>query len=188
MNIPNTIFSVAEAERQGVARWKLAQMCRDGAIERLSRGIYAPKGHAAVELEIITLAKHGSDFVVALESALRFHGITTAQAMELTVAMKRGARKPAVDFPLRVVRLGQKSLTSGVETHVVGGEQIKVFSVAKTVADIFMFRNRIGMGLAIEALKEGFAKHLFTMDELVRHANANRVTKIMTPYMESLFA
>lgn len=188
MNIPDKIFSVAEAERQGVARWKLAQMCRDGVIERLSRGIYAPKGHAEVEMEIITLAKHGSDFVVALESALRFHGITTAQAAELTVAMKRGARKPTVDFPLRVVRLGQKSLASGVETHVVGGEQIKVFSVAKTVADIFMFRNRIGLGLAIEALKEGFAKRLFTIDELVRHANTNRVTKIMTPYMESLFA
>ena len=149
MNIPDKIFSVAEAERQGVARWKLAQMCRDGVIERLSRGIYAPKGHAEVEMEIITLAKHGSEFVVALESALRFHGITTAQATELTVAMKRGARKPTVDFPLRVVRLGQKSLASGVETHVVGGEQIKVFSVAKTVADIFMFRNRIGLGLAI---------------------------------------
>ena len=162
-------------------------MCSAGRLERVARGLYAPCGYYSENLEMEVLSKRGNDFVIALESALRFHGIATSQANELTVAMKRGARKPAVEFPLHVVRLAQSSLMSGVEEHDVNGCKIKVFSIAKTIADLFMFRNKLGIDIAKEALRDGFSKRLFTIDELFQYAAINRVIKVAAPYIEALF-
>lgn len=162
-------------------------MCASGEIERIARGIYAPHGYASENGEIEILARRGYNFVVALESALRFHGFATTRALEVTVALKRGARKPAVDFPLHVVRLGPASFEAGVEVHNVNGCNIKVFNAAKTVADLFMFRNKLGLDLAKEALYDGYTKRLFTIDELTEYATIDRVTAAITPYIDALF-
>ena len=187
-NTLDKVISIADAEKLGIPRGKLAALCARGAVERISRGIYAPRNYASENVEIEILARRGYAFVVALESALRFHGIAATRALEVSVAMKRGARKPAVDFPLRVVRLGSASLEAGVEEHDVNGCVVRVFSAAKTVADLFMFRNKMGMDLAKEALRDGFAKRRFTIDELARYAAIDRVTNAITPYLDALFA
>ena len=181
------VVSIADAEKRGITRSQLAAMCASGEIERLARGIYAPCGYASENGEIEILARRGCSFVVALESALRFHGFATPQALDVTVAMKRGARKPAVEFPLRVVRLAPASLEAGVEEHEINGCKIQVFCPAKTVADLFMYRNKLGFDLAKQALRDGYNKGLFTIDELTRYAAIDRVTKTITPYIEAFF-
>ena len=181
-------ISIAKASEYGFSRQKLAALLAMGKIDRVARGIYAPLGYASETGEIEILACRGCEFVVALESALRFHGIATTRALNVTIALKRGARTPAVDFPLQVVRLGPKSFDAGIEEHFVNGFNIRVYSAAKTVADLFMFRNKVGQDLAKEALRDGYYKHLFTVDELTKYACINRVTHIITPYVDALFA
>ena len=106
----------------------------------------------------------------------------------LTLAMKRGARKPGVDFPLKVVRLSDKAMNFGVERSMVNGVEVKVFSPAKTVADMFKFRNKVGLDAALESLKEGLRLRKFTVDELMTSARVDRVEKVITAYVEGYFA
>ena len=183
------IFTVEDAAKAGVPRWKLAKMANEGKLERLARGVYVRSG-AAVDgnYEMEVLARRGTEFVVALESSLRFHGFTSAMPHGLTVAMKRGARKPGVDFPLKVVRLSDKALNFGVERSMVNGVEVKVFSPAKTVADMFKFRNKVGLDAALESMKEGLRLRKFTVDELMASARVDRVEKVVTAYVEGYFA
>lgn len=187
--LPRRMFSVAEASRLGISRRHLKALADSGQIERFSRGVYGPPGSCFSPLfEAEILAHRGTDFVVALESALRFHNITEAMPHELWVAMKTAARKPSVDFPIRVVRVGRRSFEDGIEVHRVGGANIRVYSAAKTIADLFKFRNVVGMELAVSALKQCLKANRFSVDELMRHARIDRVANVILPYVESVFA
>ena len=131
----------------------------------------------------------GYDFTVSLFSALKIHGFTTSNPVETWIAMPQNAKKPnKVDFPLRIVWLGDKSYNYGVQVIQSGEQNFKVYSPAKTVADLFKFRNKFGIDIAIEALKEGWKKHLFTADELYRAAQVCRVTRVIEPYTESVLS
>lgn len=189
MQIPIGIFTVEEAGRVGLSRQKLAELVKTGVLERLSRGLYSRIGGADMaNLEMVVLAKRGYDFVVALESALRFHGFTAVSPTRLWVALRRGARRPAVDLPLEVIRVGNGPFASGVERCDVGGVSVKVYSAAKTVADLFKFRNAVGLEVALDALREGWRKRLFSIDELMEYARIDRVVNVMMPYVEGLVA
>jgi predicted transcriptional regulator of viral defense system len=182
-------FTVSEAEEQGVSRQQLSLYCRQGRIERLARGLYSPPGleinpHFDIEL----LAKKQSNFVVCLLSALRIHNFTTQLPLSLWIAIPHGARLPKLEFAtLSCIRLTRKPYEYGIETHDLHGVKVKVYSAAKTVADCFKFRNKVGMDVALEALREGYRLKLFTVSELMDAAKICRITKIITPYVESLF-
>ena len=125
--------------------------------------------------------------VVCLSSALRFHELTTENPFEVWIALKPGAWSPRIEYPpIRVVRVSGDALTFGAEEHRVEGTKIKVYSPAKTVADCFKFRSKIGTELAIQALRECFREKKATMDELWEAAKVCRVSNVMRPYMESL--
>jgi predicted transcriptional regulator of viral defense system len=125
--------------------------------------------------------------ILCLLSALAFHEFTTQSPASVWIALGKGARKPAILSPsLRVVRLTEPSLSEGVEVHTVEGVPVRVYSAAKTVADCFKFRNKIGSDVALEALRESRRVKKVSMDDLWAAAKVCRVANVMRPYLESL--
>ena len=188
MEIPSGIFSVEDAEERGFSRTRLSSLVDCGRLERLARGVYAEPGVGNVPMvEAAVLAKRGTNFVLSLESALRFHDFTTAAPHALWVSICRGSRRPSVDFPLEVTAVDRAVYLEGAENHDIAGVAVRVYSAAKTVADLFKFRSRVGLELALGALKEGFRRNLFSVDELMRFARVDRVKKVVLPYVEGYF-
>lgn len=183
-------FSIKEAERLGFSRALVAYHAKTGTVVRLARGLYGdPSAEPSAYAEIEALAANGGEFTVALFSALRFHGFTTANPMEVWIALPRDAKKPRMaDVPIRAVWMGRASYQHGVKSVRSGGVRFKVFTAAKTVADLFKFRNKFGLDVALEALREGWRKRLFTMDELREATKACRMTRVMAPYLEGMLA
>jgi predicted transcriptional regulator of viral defense system len=122
-------------------------------------------------------------------SALRFHKLTTQSPHEVWVALERSAWKPKINhISLRIVRFSGSAFTEGHEEHVIDGVLAKITSPAKTVADCFKYRNKIGLDVALEALREVRRKRLCTMEDLTHFAHICRVGNVMKPYLESLVA
>ena len=179
-------FTVSEAAKCGVSRAKLAGWATVGVVERMERGIYRfPDDVCTPYPELEILVKHGTQFRVALQSALRLHDFTTALPSSVWIALPRGGRVPRVEFPLEVVFLSGSSWEHGSQTVNVQGLAVPTFSPAKTVADLFKFRNKTGFDIAIESLREGLRKKLFSVDCLMAAAEADRVARVVTPYVEA---
>ena len=161
---------------------------RRGLLERVGRGIYAAKESKVTEnhslAEVAKRVPHG---VLCLLSALRFHQMTTQLPHEVWLAIGFKARSPKPDgLVLRVVRFSGKALTSGIEEHIIEGVPVKIYNPAKTVADCFKYRNKIGLDVALEALRDCKKQRRATMDDLWRFAKVCRVANVMRPYLESL--
>ena len=170
-----------DVEACGFSRMALSTLAQQGKLTRLCRGLYALPNRPASEHS--TLA----EVLVCLLSALQFHGLTTQTPFEVWVAIGNKARAPKIDYPpLRIVRFGGDSLTTGVEEHQLDGVTVRVTSVAKTVADCFKYRNKIGLDVALEALREAWNAKRVKMDDLWHCAQICRVGNVMRPYLEAL--
>jgi len=124
---------------------------------------------------------------VCLLSALRFHKLTTQSPHEVWLAINVSARKPKTDWPpLRIVRFSGPALTFGVETHRIENVEVRVTSREKTVADCFKYRNKIGLDVAIEALRDYLRSRRRSVDALMEAAAASRVKNVIRPYLEAL--
>ena len=159
-------------------------------MERAARGVYLGR-HAARSRhrDLLIVATRVPRGVFCLLTALAFHGLTTEMPHEIWLAVGLKARTPALDTPpLRLVRLSEPILEAGVEVHEQHGVELRLFSAAKTAADCFKFRSRVGIDVAVAALREGWAKKRFTIDELWHFARVCRVTAVMRPYLEALVA
>ena len=184
-------FSLKTAAENGFNRAIIGYYLKRGDIVRLAHGVYADSKNSDnneyFEFEILTQC--GYEFTVSLFSALKIHGFTTSNPIESWIALPQKARRPSkVDYPVRCIWLGDKSYNYGVQTVQTGNSSFKVYSPAKTVADLFKFRNKFGIDIAIEALKEGWQKRLFTADELYRAAQVCRITRVIEPYCESIMS
>lgn len=125
--------------------------------------------------------------VQCLSSALRYHELTTENPFEVWLAIERGTWSPRLDYPpVRVVHFSEAAFKFGIETHSADGGKLRVYSPAKTVADCFKFRSRIGMETAIQALRSAYSENKATMDQIWNAAKVCRVVNVMRPYMESL--
>jgi predicted transcriptional regulator of viral defense system len=177
-----------ELERAGISRSQIQRLVRQGVLERVSRGLYRLAGTPLVETEdLARAARQVPGGVVCLLSALRFHGLTTQNPFEVWLAIERKAWRPRAEHPpLRLIYLSGKTLEEGVEEHDLGGVTLRVFSAAKTVADCFKFRNKIGIDVALEALREYLRVHPKRLDELWRCARLDRVASVMRPYLEAV--
>jgi predicted transcriptional regulator of viral defense system len=177
-----------ELATDGVSRERLRRLVDSGVMERAARGVYL-RGEAARSRhrDLLIVATRVPRGVFCLLTALVFHGLTTEMPHEVWLAVGLKARTPALDTPpLRIVRMSETPLLAGIEVHVKHGVELRVFSAAKTVADCFKFRSRVGMDVAAAALREGWRKELFTIDELWHFARVCRVTEVMRPYLEVL--
>jgi predicted transcriptional regulator of viral defense system len=174
----------------GIHRQVLTRLVAEGRIERVARGVYRVPDHAVTEHHALALvAAAVPQGVVCLLSALQYHGIGTQLPSDVWVALDRRAWRPRLEYPpLRIVRFTGEALTAGIETHGVEGRKVRIYGVAKTLADCFKYRNKIGLDVALEALREAWRARLFKMDELDRYAVICRVQRVMRPYLEALAA
>jgi predicted transcriptional regulator of viral defense system len=182
-----TTRDLAEA---GIHTQVLSRLVAAGEIERIARGMYRLPDHAVTEHHGLAIAAAAvPNAVVCLLSALQFHRIGTQLPSDVWMAIDRRARRPAVRYPpLRIVRYTGSALTEGIERHRIEGRELRVYGVAKTLADCFKYRNKIGLDVALEALREAWRARRFTMDELDRYAAVCRVQRVMQPYIEALTA
>src|SRR3974390_1091909 len=162
------IVRTKDASELGIPRNYLGRLVRKGALEKVHRGLYASPQFAGTEhVTLIEVAYQMPTGVVCLLSALRFHHFTTQSPHEVWMAIGSKAWAPKISSPsIRIVRMSGLALHFGLKEHKISGAILRVFSPAKTVADCFKFRNKIGLDVAIEALKECRRTKKATMDEL----------------------
>ncbi|HNX18687.1 MAG TPA: type IV toxin-antitoxin system AbiEi family antitoxin domain-containing protein [Acidobacteriota bacterium] len=174
------------AER--IPRVALTRLVRCGLLERVGRGLYSIPGRPmSANGALAEVASWQPQAIICLLSALQFHELTTQTSFAVWLAVPNKARAPRLDYPpLRVARFSGAALTEGVEEHIVDGVAVRVTSVARTVADCFKFRNKIGLDVALEALREAWRARRVGMDELWRCAELRHVANVMRPYLESL--
>ncbi|QKK08616.1 MAG: transcriptional regulator [Planctomycetota bacterium] len=177
-----------DLERAGIPRVYLRRLVDDGLLTKLGRGLYALPSYAPSELATIAeAAKKAPTAIVCLLSALRIHGLTTQNPFEVWIMIDRDAWRPKLDYPpLRVVRASGDSLAAGVTEMRIDGVDARVTCPAKTVADCFKHRTKVGVDVAVEALRDCWKQRAATLDEIGRYAEIDRVAKVMRPYMEAL--
>lgn len=171
----------------GVAGATLQQLLRSGELVRIGRGLYVSPRKALTENDqLAQLAIKYPLIVFCLLTALKIHGLTTQNPHEVWIAIAPKARAPSVSYPpLQIVRFS--NLGESTEFLAIDGvTRVAVTSVAKTVADCFKFRNKIGLDVALEALRDAWRLKKVTMDELWEAAALCRVANVMRPYLESL--
>ncbi len=177
-----------DAEAKGIHRDYLKRLEQQGLIIRSARGIYTStlaeitESHSLVEA--VKRVPHG---VICLLSALSFYELTTQAPFEVWLAIPQKARAPKEDIlPLRIVYMSGKALESGIEEYEIEGVRVPVYCPAKTVVDCFKFRNKIGLDVALEALRECLKERRCTIDEIWHYAKICRMQNVMRPYLESL--
>lgn len=182
------LLRARDLAEHGLPTMALSRLVATGKLERVARGVYSLPG--------IPLSEHRSLAEVALRvplgiicllSALRVHDIGTQAPFEVWIAIPSNSPTPQLDQPgLRAIRMSGPALSEGVESMRIDGVNVRVFNAAKTIADCFKFRNKIGLDVALEALRDGWTQRKLTVDALWHYATINRVSNVMRPYLESV--
>lgn len=178
-----------DLEARGWNRVAIGTMVRRGELLKLGRGVYATPTYVPTEesslAQVAIKCKHA---VFCLLTALKLHGLTTQNPHEVWIAIDHKANPPRMDYPpLRVFRFSGDAREQGHVSIVVDGVvHASVTNIAKTIADCFKFRNKIGLDVAVEALREALAAKRVSMDELHHYAKICRVDAVMRPYLEAL--
>ena len=182
------IVRPVDLEARGISRGVLYRLVRDGLVKRQARGIYVAIRHAfSAEHTLAHVAKRVPAGVFCLLTALRFHELTTQNPAEVWIALPEKARKPRLEYPrLRVARFSGPALTEGIETHRLENVEVRVYSAAKTVADCFKYRNKVGIDVAVEALRDYHRRYRGGANELARFARICRVSRVMQPYLDAM--
>jgi predicted transcriptional regulator of viral defense system len=171
----------------GVGRVVLTRLVASGQLERVGRGVYRLPGAQASEHEsLATVAVKVPQAVFCLLTALQLHGLTTQLPRQVWIAMPQGSHTPTLDYPpLKMVQFSGEAYAQGVEIMAADQVPLRVYGVAKTVADCFKHRSKIGLDVALEALKEALASGKTNADELWRFAKLCSVANVMRPYLEA---
>ena len=166
----------------------LTRLVAAGKLERVARGVYSLPGRALSEhRSLAEVSLRVPQGVVCLLSALRVHGIGTQAPFEVWLAIPHHFPTPRLDQPaLRAVRMSGPAMTEGIERVLIDGIDVPVFNAEKTVADCFKYRNKIGLDVALEALRDAWSQGKLQMDALWRYATVDRVANVMRPYLESV--
>lgn len=182
------ILRMSEAMQSGISRKTLYAMRDEGVLEQLSRGVYRLAALPGLEApDLVAVASRVPNGVVCLISALAFHELTTQVPHAVDVAIARGAEKPRIDYPpINVYWFSGKAFTAGIETPTVDGKEIRIYSAEKSVADAFKYRTKIGMEVALEALRNWRARRRGSVESLLEYARICRVERVVRPYLEAM--
>ena len=166
----------------------LTRLTAAGLLDKVGRGLYRPPNHPGSEHEgLAAIATKVPQAVFCLLTALQFHELTTQLPRQIWIAMPRGSHVPRIDHPpIRMVQMTSDVYAAGIEEHQRDGVKLRVYGAAKTVVDCFKHRNKIGLDVALEALKDSRARRKATADELWRYAMICRVANVMRPYLEMI--
>jgi predicted transcriptional regulator of viral defense system len=184
------LLRAADARAHDCSPQLLLKLHQSGQLVRIARGVYAlPDAETTQHRSLAEVCKRVPKAVICLLSALQYHEIGTQLPHEVWIALPEATQTPAMTYPpLRIARLRGSAYAEGIETKSEDGAEIRVYSVAKTVTDCFKFRHKIGLDVALEALKEAWRERKLTMDELTHFARINRVSRVMQPYLEAIAA
>ena len=182
------ILRVRDVTAAGFHSEDLRRLVAEGVLSRGPRGVYYAEESDITEYHTLAeVCKRVPAGVICLLTALRFHELTTQNPWNVWLAIDPKARKPRLDYPeLRIARFSGSALTEGVEVHQIEGVMVKVFSPAKTVVDCFKYRNKVGLDVALEAIKDYARRYRGGMDDLWRFAKICRVANVMRPYLEAI--
>ena len=184
------VLRAADVRQQGWQSQLLLSLHQAGKLQRVARGLYSlPDAELTDHQGALEVCQRVPRAVLCLLSALQLHEIGTQMPNEVWIALPEGTQAPALGYPtLRITRLRGAAYSEGIETIISQGVPIRVYSVAKTATDCFKFRNKIGLDVALEALKDAWRKRRITMVQVKHFARINRVEKVMQPYLEALVA
>ena len=182
------LLRARDVAEHGLPTIALTRLVQAGKLQRVARGLYGVPGAKTSEhRSLAEVSARVPKGVVCLLSALRVHEIGTQAPFEVWLAIPLHMVTPRLDQPaIRIVRMSDEALAEGVERRNIDGVKVPVFSAARTVVDCFRFRNKIGLDVALEALRDGWRQRKFTMDDLWRHATRGRVANVMRPYIEAI--
>lgn len=182
------VLRAADVRAQGWSPQLLIRLHQAGKLQRIDRGLYAlPDAEISEHQTLLEVCLRVPKAVLCLLSALQFHDIGTQMPHEVWIALPEGRQAPALSYPpLRITRLRGAAYSEGIQTLTEHGAPIRVYSAAKTVTDCFKFRNKIGLDVALEALKDAWRSRKVTMAELSHFAKINRVERVMQPYLEAV--
>lgn len=174
----------------GISPETLARLVREGMVARPARGLYQlADGTADARRALAEAAALVPKGVICLMSALQFHGLTLHMPSSVWMAIERTAWRPRIDYPpIRFVRFARSALTEGVERHRIEGVEVAITNPARTIVDCFRYRNKVGIDVAMESLREGLRQRKATSDQLWRYATKARVWSTMKPYVEATVA
>ena len=177
-----------EAAAAGVPREYLTRLAAKGLLVRVGRGLYIlPGTERSARHALAEVTKAVPHSVVCLLTALRFHELTTQNPSEIWLAVPNKARRPRqIAWRIEVVYMSGGAFKAGIETHRIDDIPVRIYSAAKTVADCFKFRNRIGLDVAVEALRDYLRRNRGGANELWQYAKICRVTRVMQPYLEAV--
>lgn len=180
-------FRTGEAIKSGIHPRTIYAMRDQGVIERMGRGMYRFADMPSLgNPDLATVALKVPKGVICLISALSYHELTTEIPHEIYLALPRGSEPPRLDYPpLRIFWFSGPAFAEGIEQHDVDGIPVKVYNPAKTLADCFKYRNKIGLDVVLEALKFYRQRKRFQADSLMQYARICRVEKVMRPYLEA---
>ena len=191
LNLARTksVLRTRDIAAQGIHTGTLTRMTRSGILEKVGPGRYRLRQttRATEHHDLVVVSVAVPSAVVCLVSALRFHNIGTQLPADVWIAVSRGTRVPRLSAPpLRVVNISPAVFALGVEEHRIERQTVRVYSVARTIADCFRFRNKVGLDVALEALTEAWRSKRLKLDELNRIAKKLRVQRVMQPYLETV--
>ena len=173
----------------GISDQSITRLVREGHLKRLRRGLYQHEDSPVTEHhDLLHVVESSPQAVIVLLSALKFHDIGTQQAYEVWIQLPSKARAPSIDWPpIRIVRTRmEKMFTEGVEIHQLSGVDVPITNPARTVVDCFRHRNKLGIDVCVEALRDVLGKRMTSIGELSRISRIARVGKVMTPYLEAM--
>jgi predicted transcriptional regulator of viral defense system len=172
----------------GIPSVALTRLAKTGKLERLGHGLYRTPGAVISENEgLLVVARKLPNAVFCLLTALQFHGLTTQLPRQVWVSMPRSSHAPQMPYPpIRMIQVPKLILGDGVEEHMCDGMALRVYGVTRTIVDCFKHRSKVGLDVALEALREALSQKKTTMDELWRQAKALRVANVMRPYLEAV--
>jgi predicted transcriptional regulator of viral defense system len=187
-SVADGVLRARDLARMGLSRQRIQRLLQQGALVRVGRGLYSRPDAAVTEnhtlAQVCARVPHG---VICLLSALQFHHLTTQNPWQVWLLVESHARTPKLDYPpLRIFRASGEAFTAGVAEHEIESVVVRVTNIAKTVADCFKYRNKVGLDVALEALRECLRYRRATVSELTRYARICRVERVMRPYLEAM--
>lgn len=181
------VLRARDLEERGLPSRYLSRLESRGKLKRVGRGLYRhPEAPVTEHHSLALVSARYPDVTACLLSALRFHELTTQMPRRVWVARSKGQWNPtASPVQLEVTHMSGKSQTAGTETHEIEGISVQIFDPAKTVADCFKFRSKVGLDVAMEALRDYVRSGAGSVGRLYRYAEVCRVQSVMRPYIEA---
>lgn len=180
------ILRPKDVQEEGLPRQYVYRLHDEGKLEKVGRGLYKiPGKQFSMSDTQLEACKKITDGVLCLKSALQFHEMTSQIPHNVWMAIEVKAWEPEVDLPMEFIRMSGDSFETGIEEHDIDNVTVRVYGAAKTVADCFKFRNKIGLEVCLDALEDFRRQNMGTMDDIWEYAKINRVQNVIRPYMEA---